>query len=188
MTDIPKPKLVREAVGCFDTAESLQEAIDELLSSGFDRAELSFLAAESTVEAKLGHAYEKVSELEDDADVPRTYYVSRESIGEAEGALVGTPLYIAAGAAGGAVVASGGTMLAALVAAGLAGGIGGLIGLALAKIVGDHHAKYLSDQMEHGGLLLWVRTRDAAHENRAIEVMTKHSGRDVHVHGLPAVS
>ena len=58
---------VREAVGFFGTADTLQEAIDELMSSGFDRAELSLLAGEHTVDEKLGHKYQKVKEIEDDA-------------------------------------------------------------------------------------------------------------------------
>jgi hypothetical protein len=47
---------IREAVGVFHDPASLQEAIDELLSSGFDRAELSLLAGEHAVEEKLGLA------------------------------------------------------------------------------------------------------------------------------------
>jgi hypothetical protein len=39
----------REAVAVFDTAQPLQNAIDELLSSEFDRAELSLLASEAEV-------------------------------------------------------------------------------------------------------------------------------------------
>jgi hypothetical protein len=31
--------------------------------------------------------------------------------------------------------------------------------------IGDHHAHYLQEQMEHGGLLLWVRTWDAEEES-----------------------
>src|SRR5262245_58563263 len=57
---------VREAVAVFDTAQTLQNAIDELLSSGFHRAELSLLASEAGVAPKLGHKYRKSSELEDD--------------------------------------------------------------------------------------------------------------------------
>jgi hypothetical protein len=52
---------VREAVGVFATPETLQEAIDELMSSGFDRADLSLLASEDAVEAKLGHMYRKAA-------------------------------------------------------------------------------------------------------------------------------
>lgn len=62
---------VREAVGVFESAEKFQEAIDELISSGFDRAEISLLASESAVEQKLGDKYKKVSELEDGPTVAR---------------------------------------------------------------------------------------------------------------------
>jgi hypothetical protein len=46
-------RTVREAVGVFNRSEDLQDAIDELLSSGFDRAELSLLASEHAVEESL---------------------------------------------------------------------------------------------------------------------------------------
>jgi hypothetical protein len=54
-------RTVHEAVGVFNRPGDLQGAIDELLSSGFDRAELSLLASEHAVEEKLGHRYEKVN-------------------------------------------------------------------------------------------------------------------------------
>lgn len=177
---------IREAVTYFEAYQDLEAAIDELESSGFDRAEISLLAAEHTVDEKLGHRYRKVSELEDDPAVPRTFYVPNESISEAEGALISTPLYLAAVTAIGAIVASGGTLAAAIAGAVAAGGAGGLIGAALAKLVGDHHAHHLQQQLEHGGLLLWVRTWDAKDEERAVAILKKHSGRDVHVHGGPS--
>ena len=176
---------LREAVGFFGTAETLQEAVDELMSSGFDRAELSLLASDLAVDEKLGHKYEKVAELEDDAVVPRQCYVSTESIGDAEGGLIGGLLYVGALAAAGAVVASGGTLATAIAAAAMAGGTGGLIGSALAGLLGERHAHHVQQQLDHGGLLLWVRTRDADHETRAVEILRRHSGRDVHVHDIP---
>lgn len=176
-----------EAVGVFHDAAALQDAIDELLSSGFDRAELSLLAGEEAVENKLGHAYRKVAELEDDDSVPRTAYVSTESVGDAEGGLVGTLMYVGALAAAGATVASGGTLAAAIVGAAAAGGTGGLIGATLARLLGEHHSRYLQEKLDHGGLLLWIRTRDAAHEKRAVAILAKHSAHDVHTHALEAV-
>lgn len=176
-------QVAREAVTYFATVEDLEAAIAELQSSGFDRAEISLLASEKAVEEKLGRMYRKVTELEDDPSVPRTHYVSEASVGAAEGALIGTPLYLAAVATFGAIVVSGGTLAAALGAAALAGGAGGLIGGVLAKLVGDHHAQHLQNELEHGGLLLWVRTWDAGDEERAVAILKRHSGRDVHVQG-----
>jgi hypothetical protein len=180
-----KANTVREAVGVFSTPETLQEAIDELMSSGFDRADLSMLAAEGTVDQKLGHKYQKIAELEDDPIVPRCCYVSTESIGDAQAWLVGGLMYVGATAATGAVVATGGTLALVIASAALAGGVGSLLGAILAKWVGDSHAHYLQEQLDHGGVLLWVRTWDAEDEKRAVDILSKHSGRDVHIHTLP---
>ena len=176
---------VREAVGVFDSADTLEAAIDELEISGFDRADLSLLASAEAVEAKLGHRYEKVSDLEDDPVVPTTAYVSRNAVAEAEGALVGSLIYLGAVPLVGAIVASGGTAAAAILAAVIGSSVGGMAGLGLSSFVGLHHENYLQKQLDAGGLLLWVRTRDAAHEARATEILGRHSAHDVHVHGLP---
>ena len=178
-------RTVREAVGVFNRPEELQGAIDELLSSGFDRAELSLLAGEHAVEEKLGHRYEKVSSLADDPTVPREAYVSTEAIGGAEGGLIGGLMYVGATAAAGAIVISGGTLATAIGATMLAGGVGALIGSILAKWVGDHHSHYLQGQLDRGGLLLWVRTWDGEDEKRAVDILRKHSAMGAHVHALP---
>jgi hypothetical protein len=175
-----------EAVAVFDDADNLQDAIDELMSSGFDRADISLLADKRVVEEKLGHDYLNVTELEDDASAPRSAYVSNESIGAAEGALIGLPMYVAVGAAAGPVIASGGSLVAVIAAAAVAGGFGAAIGSVLAKLVGDHHATYLREQIEKGGFLLWVRTWDTEHEKRAVDILSKHSADDVHTHKLNA--
>lgn len=180
--------LYREAVAVFDTAESLELAIEALESNGFDRADISLLADAATVEEKLGHRYKRVEELEEDPNVPRTAFVSTEAVGDAEGALVGALSYVGALAATGAVVATGGTLAAAITAAMMSGAAGGVAGTALASVVDYRHAEYLQEQLAHGGLLLWVRTPDAEHEARAIEILQAYSAHDVHVHTVPTPS
>ena len=180
----PQKRLVREAVGVFQDAEALEAAVDTLLSHGFDRAEISLLAGEKAVEAKLGHVYRRVQELEDDPEAPRRAFVSTEAIGDAQGALIGGLLFLGGAATAGALVATGGSLIGAAVAAALGGGAGGLIGSVLAGLVGDRHARSLQEQLDRGGLLLWVRTRDAGHEEKALSVLTEAGASDVHVHGL----
>lgn len=185
MPTIDELIIIREAVGVFDGPETFQRAIDELLSAGFHRSELSLLASENTVREKLGHRYHKANELADSPDVPRVAYVSPEAIGGAEGALIGTLIYVGATAAGGAVIIGGGGLAVAIAAVALAGSVGGLVGAILAKFVGNHHARYLQDQIDRGGLLLWVRTWNPERERRAVEILRRHSGIDAHVHSLP---
>jgi hypothetical protein len=177
---------IREAVGIFHRKEDLQNAIDDLLSSGFHRSELGLLASEKTVLEKLGDQYKSVDVLADDPAVPRAVYVSPEAIGDAQGSLIGALIYVGAAVASAVVVASGGTLVGIITAGVVAGGTGGLLGSVLAKWLGDHHATYLQGQIDRGGLLLWVRTRHAADEQHAVEILNRHSGCEVHVHALQA--
>jgi len=176
---------IREAVAVFDDEKALEAAIGELFSTGFDRAEIGLLADPALVEAKLAHRFRQVADLEDDAGVPWSFYVAKEAIGPAEGAMLGGLLFGGVGAAAGAAVAAGATLTAALTAASLAGGSGGPIAAALAKLVGDRQAQQLLRQLDRNSLVLWVHARDAAHEERATAILSRRSGRDVHVFDLP---
>jgi hypothetical protein len=175
-----------EAVGLFHDVKSLQAAIDELLASGFDQDCLSVLGNEKSIEDKLGHSYGSTKDLEDNPNVPRGTWVPNESIGVAEAACIGTPVYLSAIIGSLMVFASGGTLLGGVAIAAVAGGAGATVGTALAGIVGHEHAKHLNEQLNRGGLLLWVRTRDVEAEKKALDVLRRHSGQDVHLHPVPS--
>jgi hypothetical protein len=150
-----QPEIFREAVGVFASTNDLEAAIDELLSSGFHRAELSLLAAGEAVNEKLGSGFANPRAIEDDPVVPRTAYVSPEAIGDAQGGILGGLLYAGATAAAGTVIISGGAIVAAIVAATFVGGAGGIVGALLAKWLGDNYAQYLQTQIDREGMLLW---------------------------------
>jgi hypothetical protein len=180
-----KVETVHEAVGVFNDADSLQAALDDLQMNGFMRQELSILADEKAVEEKLGHIYKRVEDIEDNPKAPRTIFVSNETIGEGIGAIFGTPLYIAAVTATAVVVASGGTLATAIGAA-VTGGLGGAsLGMLLAALLAKHHADYIQNQIEHGGLLLWVHLRSPDLEEKAKDILSRHSAHDVHIHEIP---
>jgi hypothetical protein len=179
-------EIIREAVGVFHATSDMESAIEELEENGFDRAEISLLAGEETVRQKLGHRFYDAKSIEDDPKVPRAAFVSTESVGDAEGALVGGLFYAGALAAAGAVVASGGSFGAILLATVAGGGSAGLIGGFLARLVGKHHAEHLQKQLERGGLVVWVRTRDEARERRAAEILKRNQADDVHIHSIEA--
>jgi hypothetical protein len=178
--------VIREAVGVFHDRDALQNAVEDLLKAGFDRSEISLLAGEQAVEQKLGHAYQKVQELEDDAVVPRAAFVGNHSLALGRVGMIGGLAYVGATVAAGAVVASGGALAATIVAAVLAGGGGGLLGGWAARLLGRDRAETLRRQLDHGGLLLWVGLRDEAHERRALAVLKESGADDVHVHEMPA--
>ncbi|MDF1779125.1 MAG: hypothetical protein P1V13_24165 [Rhizobiaceae bacterium] len=127
---------VREAVAAFSKSEDLEGAIEELLSSGFARAEISLLAGTEAVEQKLGHSFTSTRDLEDDPTVPVTAYVAKESIVEGEGAAIGGLMYLGAFIGFAPVVASGGAIGAAILrlfwaaAAGLRSAVSSRVSLA----------------------------------------------------------
>ena len=178
----------REVVGVFSDGYALESAVQELLNSGFDLGDISLLAGEKAVAAKLGHKYEKVEEVEDSDSAPRVAYVPRESRGAKSGALVGALVYVGATVAAGAALASGGALAMLLVSGVVGAEFGGLIGVVLGEFLEERHAKYLQEQLDHGGLLLWVRTPNAALEETATRILAQHSGRDVHAHDRPVAA
>jgi hypothetical protein len=187
MTQAETP-LVREAVAVFQTEKNMQAAIDDLLTHGFNRAEVSLLASTRAVEEKLGHRYRSVRELEDDPEAATIAYATTEAAGAAEGAVIATLTYLGALAAFVPVVAGGGALAAALIAMGVGGGSGATIGALLARMIEKQHADYIADQLSHGGLVLWVRTWNADDEASAVRILKAHFGEDVHVHGVRSPS
>ena len=175
-------RLVTEAVAVFHDVSDLDAAVEELRAEDFKKSDISLLASGETVERKLGHRYERVEELEDDPNVPRKAYRTRKALGETEDILMGSLTYLPAVLAAGVVVASAGVVAAAVT--GVAVG-GALIATALGHWMDRSHAEWLQEQLDRGGLLLWVRTPTPEAEQKALGILTKHSTHDVHLHKLP---
>jgi hypothetical protein len=170
---------VPEAVGVFDSVETLQAAFYALREVGFHHSNMSLLGDDKALKEKLGDAFWHTKDLEDDPHAPRANFVSEEAMGELEGAIVGgvflIPSYIAMAAA-----AAAGTATAAAIA--IVGIPAAIIGTLLARRAGKHHKDYYARQIEHGGILLWVRVEDKEKERKVVEILKVHSGKDVHVH------
>jgi hypothetical protein len=151
---------IREVVAVFDDAKALDEAVFALETRGFDRAAFSLLGSEAAVKETLGHRYKEVKELEDNPRAPRETFFSRVSLLEAE--YLPAPILASIGALG---VAGTGAVLPVLAAA----GTGALLGAALGRVMHQHQAKRVHEQLEGGGLLLWVNVRNAREEATALD-------------------
>lgn len=174
---------VREAVAVFSTSDDLQAAVDELETRGFDRAALSRLAPVAVVERTLGHRLASVAQAEDDPAVPRTALIEPESVGNAEGVLMGLPVYV--GAIAGAAIAAANTasLLWIVLGAAACGGLGGWVGWRLYRRFSRRRDRRTRAELERGGLLLWVRTGGADQETIAQDILSRYGARDVHMHG-----
>lgn len=175
---------VREAVAVFDDHEDLVAAIEELEVAGFDRAQINLMTSRAAAEKKLGHAVKDIRELEDEPKVPLGGWIDRHELAEGRTALAVGLAYIGSFAAIGAVVATGGELAVVIAAAAAAGGSGGALGAWLGRRLGFRRAHELEEQLKQGGLLLWVQVRDQAQERKALDILGRHSTKDVHVHEL----
>lgn len=173
---------VPEAVGIFDTFESLQKAIYDLMMTGFSRYDISLLADQKVLEEKLGTTYWTAPELADNPDAPRAAFVSEEAIGELEGVIAGGLFFLGSYIAMMALLTPASTIAASIAAIAIGGSPTAVIGTLLARRVGKHHKDYYANQIRHGGILLWVRTWDKQKEELAVKILRGHSGHDVHVH------
>jgi hypothetical protein len=174
----------REAVAVLDDVVSLEKTVDDLRAAGFAEDDISLLAGHATVESKLGHMYRRVEEMEDEPDAPRTAFVSSKDFARREDMVVASLTYVPTLIAAGTVVASAGVVAAALAGVAVAGAS---IGTLLTHWMDKRHAEWLEEQLDRGGILLWVSTPDTAAERKALDVLTRYSAHDVHVHGLPVV-
>jgi len=84
---LERERALREAVGAFIDVDALETAVQDLLTCGFDRSEVSLLASDDTVKRKLGRYYPDLRAAEDDPDVPRRGFPNVEARMQGRGAL-----------------------------------------------------------------------------------------------------
>lgn len=185
---VDQPPSMREAVAVFDDPKTMQQALSDLQGSGFDRADISFIARDSYFRGHLAQDYRDMHAAEDDPKAERATPVEETDIRQRRTLEISTGATIAAFAAVGLTVATGGaTALAAGIGAAAAGGAAGL-GALLGKLYGQGQQKFMQEQIDRGGVLVWVHLRDATAEERALDILRRHGARDVHLHDIPATA
>lgn len=170
---------IREAVGLFSSAEELQNAVRELEGTEFPRQDISVLGGWSEVESVFGRT---VADLEDMPDTPRQAPARPEEKTIGASVLIGGSAYI--GVIAMALAAGPLSIPATIAAIAIGGGSGAVIGGGIAKLLEEHYAKSVQEQISKGGLLLWVRTPDPAHERLACDILTSNGATHVKIHEI----
>ena len=67
----------------------------------------------------------------------------------------------------------------------MVGQTAGALGYALGQRADHDQEDHIRQQLERGGVLLWVRTRDVEHERRAAEILSRHGATDVQILDTP---
>jgi hypothetical protein len=176
---------MREVTGVFHSRETLDAAANELLLSGFDRADIDVLDSLDEVPKRLGPVYVASEELADVKQAPRRPFLTGADVTVFNVVVAGTLGGLAALVAAYLALSSGGRAAEAGVAAALAGFVAAAVGLSFAAgIFGGDEAKGLDALMAERGLILWVRVRSPEQEAIAQEIMLAHRADAVRVHEI----
>jgi len=166
-------------IGVLPSAEALQAAIDRLERAGFDRAQFGVLAPQTAVEGWRRHPTATATDVARNPAAPTGAYLEPESEGAATGGLIGGLTYLGAGLAAGGIILTGGSLGVALAGVAAAGGAGGLLGALLAYGFHHEHARSIHEQLEHGGLVLWIQPRTADQRDLAQAELKAAGAREV---------
>lgn len=175
---------VREVAGIFYSRDALAPAVDALLLAGFDRADIDVMVGAAFAREKLGGVHVSIDELPEVPGVPRQPFIAREDLVEVLALAFAILIFIGAAVAGWIVVASGGSLawaaVAAVIGAVAAGGIGALIARAFAR----KHARELLARSAGRDFVLCVRVRSPEQEARAQDILMSHGGEAVRPHEI----
>ena len=184
MSDLhaPSQRITNEVVGLFRSPEALEAAISALTSAGWDRSELSLLGQKGAFDPKPPIGRETAEQAADDPRTSRASVVSEPDIRQGRTLATSLAGVTAAFIAAGATAVTGGTALAAVIGAAAAGGGAAAAVEALGQWVGKSRADFLHEQIQRGGILLWVMLRSPEHEGKAREILMHHGAEIVHAH------
>lgn len=174
---------VREAVALFKDPQSLQDAIRQLEGTEFPRQDISVMGSEADLLKVFGSSSVSPAVAMHSRDTPREAPARPEEQVIGAAAVIGGTTYLGAMAL---ALTAGAVAFPAIVGAAIIGGIGGgAIGAALTKVMGDKYNHHIEEQLQRGGLLLWVRTPDTEKEKLALQILKAYGGHHVHVHDIP---
>lgn len=179
---------IREAVGVFSDIGAVHDCIEELQINGFDRSDITMLSRTEVVGSKSTRPIVDTLQTEDSPTAVRGPVIEPETLGDAQGIILGASIYILILCGAGISAALGLSLPLLLLFSGTAGIIGIGIGIICVQFVRGRQNGYYRQQLDHGGIPIWVHTQDSARERQAIKTLTQNRARDVHLHDIPGVS
>jgi hypothetical protein len=166
-------------VGIYSTRDSVGDAIDTLVISGFQSSNMSVLLPGTHGSKTIG--------TEEETKAPEGVGASTGS-----GAVLGGTLGLLAGIGALAVPGVGsliaaGPIVAALGVVGIGGVVGGVAGALVGMGIPDHEAKHYEGRLQRGGILLSAHCDTFEEIERAMEIMERTGAEDISSTGKASV-
>lgn len=188
---------MKTIVGLYDNMDDAQAAVNDLVQAGFDRADISLMAADRWAEAMdtpPGHVGTTTAAADNltVADMPgstdgaaptadtmssdvTTGAVTGGVVGGLTGVLLGLGVLAIPGF--GPVLAAG-PLVAGLAGAGIGAAVGGLVGALVSWGVPQDEAELYAESVRRGSILVGLKTEDERAQ-QAVNVMNNHGPVDV---------
>lgn len=135
----------------FKARSAAHEAIDHLLRAGFTQSNISMLMSDST----RGRDFTVTTETKASEGA-----AAGAAVGGVLGAIVAALVAVGSLAVPGIGIVAAGPIVAAMAGLGAGGAAGGLVGALVGVGIPEHEAKYYSEQVAEGGILVGVYTGD----------------------------
>jgi hypothetical protein len=180
---------VREIAGIFQSRRDAEAAIDALLLSGFDRADIDLLGDIEVLHKRLKGVRLSLADLADAPFSPRRPFVAKEDITITGAMAVGIPAFLAAAAGAAAAIAADGTLIEAIISAAVLGVAAGAPAAVLISNL-DWMQERLdrATEREAGGVIVWIRIHLPELESKAQEILLAHGAKAVRVHEIDLAS
>ncbi|HEX3404108.1 MAG TPA: hypothetical protein VHT74_27685 [Acetobacteraceae bacterium] len=157
---------IHEVRASFRDPDALQDAVEQLELSGFDRADLSLPEANPPGERATPESGAGPVDTEEDARQARTLHTS--------GAAAAAAL-----AAAGVVIGTGGAAVPAVAAAVVGGGLAGGAAYALSSVANEDEQQNRESKAASGTLILSVRAMTAAKRDEAAAILRNNGATAV---------
>jgi hypothetical protein len=156
--------------GIYTTRESLEQAADTLVRSGFKSSNISVLLADNS---RRRFSTEKATKGPEGA-----------AMGAGSGAVLGGALGLLAGIGALAVPGVGpfiaaGPIIAALAGVGIGGAVGGVAGALVGMGIPEYEARRYEGRLQRGGILLSLHCDGPGEIARANEIMKRTGAQDI---------
>jgi hypothetical protein len=178
MTDAPFEG--RQLVGLFEDQSTFEAAINDLQGTGIDRSQLSILSHKS-FEEHDPHNEEEAAEAALDPESKGTAVTSDVDLRQGRTMLSGMAGAVGGSVTGAAILLTGAAAAAALPLAAAAGLGFGAAAHAAGRKASHTEVRHLREQLEHGGIVLWVTPRTQHEEETAMDILGRRAARSIAV-------
>ncbi|GGY38380.1 hypothetical protein [Parvularcula lutaonensis] len=175
---------VREAFGVVRTEDELDCTCQHLAATGVPRDHIDIMGSREAILRKLGHLYVDPAPMAEDPRVPRKALVLKTGADSTRAGPFRTLIHLGALGATGAVLASGGAIADAVLAAGSGEVPRGDLNEVLETDLGKQQARKLRFELMCGGLIVFVRIDGSVLEETVLQALRQAGVRNVGTHEI----